>query len=80
MPFRAFSARVSSSTPLAMRFSVSHANLADVFRRRGETAFAKDALGKGKEIMWRMTALSPDNATWKQDLAWFEGQIAALEK
>jgi hypothetical protein len=28
--------------------------------------------------MARLTKLSPDNATWKQDLARFDGQIAAL--
>ncbi len=37
-------------------------------------------LAAGKAIMERMTKLSPDNATWKVDLAWFEGRIAALEK
>ena len=43
------------------------------------SAQAKDALNKGKEIMARMTALSPDNAQWRKDLGWFEEQIAALE-
>jgi hypothetical protein len=28
--------------------------------------------------MSRLTKLSPDNATWKNDLAWFDGQIAEL--
>jgi hypothetical protein len=59
--------------------AVSHAKLADIYRRQGETALAKDALGMGKAIMQRMTKLSPDNAEWKRDLAWFEGQIAALD-
>jgi hypothetical protein len=27
-----------------------------------------------------MTTLSPDNAVWKRDLAWFEGQIAELAR
>ncbi len=35
-------------------------------------------LGQGKTIMEAMTKLSPDNAGWKRDLAWFEGQIAAV--
>jgi len=26
-----------------------------------------------------LTKLSPDNAIWKKDLAWFDGQIAALD-
>ena len=29
--------------------------------------------------MVRMTSLSPDNAVWKDDLAWFDGQIAELD-
>ncbi len=28
--------------------------------------------------MVRMTVLSPDNAIWRRDLAWFDGQIAEL--
>jgi hypothetical protein len=28
--------------------------------------------------MARLTKLSPDNAQWRQDLAWFDGQIAEL--
>jgi hypothetical protein len=30
--------------------------------------------------MARMTSLSPDNAVWKRDLAWFDGQIAELAR
>jgi hypothetical protein len=30
--------------------------------------------------MARLTKLSPENATWKQDLAWFDGHIAELAK
>ena len=35
-------------------------------------------LADGRKIMERLTRLSPDNAQWKRDLAWFEEQIAAL--
>jgi hypothetical protein len=28
--------------------------------------------------MERMTKLAPGHAVWRRDLAWFEGQIAAL--
>jgi hypothetical protein len=28
--------------------------------------------------MVRLTALLPDNARWKKDLAWFEAQIAEI--
>jgi hypothetical protein len=30
--------------------------------------------------MVRMTSLSPDNAEWKRDLAWFDRQIAELAR
>ena len=30
--------------------------------------------------MVRLTALSPDNAGWKLDLDWFEGEIARLSQ
>ncbi len=59
---------------------MSHAKLAEFYAKTGEREKARAALGRGKAIMERMTKLSPDNAGWKRDLAWFEGQIAALEK
>jgi hypothetical protein len=30
--------------------------------------------------MQRLTKLSPDNAVWKKDLAWFDNQIAELDR
>ena len=30
--------------------------------------------------MQRLVGLAPDHAAFKRDLAWFEAQIAALEK
>ena len=36
------------------------------------------ALRQGKAIMDRLVKLSPDNASWKDDLDWFDQQIAAL--
>jgi hypothetical protein len=39
---------------------------------------ALDALRQGRAIMLQMTSLSPDNAVWKRDLAWFDEQIAEL--
>jgi len=46
----------------------------------GEKAKALDVLHRGQAIMVRMTTLSPDNAVWKSDLAWFDGQIAELTR
>jgi hypothetical protein len=59
--------------------AVSYSKLGDVYQRQAKKALAKDALGKGKAIMERITALSPDNAGWKRDLALFERQLIALE-
>jgi hypothetical protein len=39
---------------------------------------ARDFLWQGQAIMARLTKLSPDNATWKQELAWFDRKIAEL--
>jgi len=59
---------------------MSHGKLADAFRKRGEDAKTLDELRRGRAIMARMTTLSPDNAVWKRDLAWFDGQIAELTR
>jgi hypothetical protein len=42
------------------------------------SAKALDALRQGRIIMERLTKLSPENAVWTRDLAWFDGQIAEL--
>jgi integrase len=34
----------------------------------------------GRAIMVRLTPLSPDNAMWRRDLAWFDGQIVELTR
>jgi hypothetical protein len=39
-----------------------------------------EALRRRHAIMVRLTALSPDNATWKRDLDWFEAQIAQISQ
>jgi len=42
-----------------------------------------EALGayrRGLGIMQQLVKLAPDHAAFKRDLAWFERQIAALEK
>jgi hypothetical protein len=51
-----------------------------VHRHEGETPKALDLLRQGREIVARLTKLSPDNAEWKQDLAGFDAQISALEE
>jgi len=57
---------------------VSYANLASTFRKTSDNAKALDVLVKSRVIMERLAKLSPENATWKRDLAWLNGQIAEL--
>ncbi len=60
--------------------AVSHSKLASLLQKAGDRARALGAFREGRAIMARMVALSPDNAEWKRDLAWFEGQVAAWER
>jgi hypothetical protein len=57
---------------------VSLGKLGDVHKQLGDRAKAGDYLRQGQAILARLTKLSPDNAVWKSDLAWFDGQIAEL--
>jgi hypothetical protein len=49
-----------------------------VYRRSNDREKALAVLRQGKAIMDRLAKLSPDNAAWKRELAWFDQQIAAL--
>ena len=46
----------------------------------GKGGEALESLRLGHAIMVRLTALSPDNIQWKQDLDRFESQIAELSQ
>jgi len=59
---------------------VSYAKIGIVFQRTGNKTEALNALQEGHAIIERMTRLSPDNAQWKQDLDWFDKQIADANK
>jgi tetratricopeptide (TPR) repeat protein len=59
---------------LAMSFE----RLALMQKQCGDKAKALGFLRQGHAIMARLTKLSPDNAVWKNDLDWFEGQIKEL--
>jgi tetratricopeptide (TPR) repeat protein len=52
--------------------------LALMQKQCGDKAKARGFLRQGHAIMARLTKLSPDNAVWKNDLDWFEGQIKEL--
>ena len=59
---------------------MSHGHLADVYRRSNDPNNTLAALRQGQTVMKRVVKLSPDNAGWKDDLSWFDEQIAALTK
>src|ERR1019366_1692035 len=59
--------------------SVSYAKLADVYLKSQQATKDKEALAAGRDISASLVARFPDQATWKQDLAWFYAQIAALK-
>jgi hypothetical protein len=58
--------------------AVGYSKLADAHRQSGHQAKARDFLQQGHKIILRLTKLSPHNALWKRDLAWFDGQIKEL--
>jgi hypothetical protein len=41
---------------------------------------AREALATGRAIMAQLVAQFPGWSQWKQDLPWFDQQIAALKK
>jgi hypothetical protein len=59
--------------------SVSYAKLASTHLKLGETPEAVIELRKGREIVARLVTITPTNAQWNKDLAWFDGQITRLE-
>jgi MFS family permease len=63
-----------------LSLAVSYSKIAGLLRQQGDNAQALDSLKQGRAIIVRLTALSPTNATWKSDLAWFDRQIAALAR
>lgn len=48
--------------------------------RRGARDSALGAFRNGRDIIARLKAQALDNITLSKDLAWFDGQIAALER
>ena len=59
--------------------SLSYAHLASVYVAQKDLANARDALNAGRAIMTKLVAFSPDNADWKNNLAWFDEQLAAVK-
>ena len=59
---------------------MSYSKLADVHTKANQPTEARAALDAGRAIIAKLVADHPDFAQWKQDLAWFDAQIAALAK
>jgi hypothetical protein len=49
-------------------------------KEMGNRADASQSLRQSHAIVVRMTALSPDNVQWKQDLDWLASRIAELSQ
>lgn len=62
------------------RHALSYGRVADVEARQGERQRALDGFKRGRDIIAGLRKLSPDTATFPRDLAWFDRQVAALEK
>jgi hypothetical protein len=58
--------------------SLSYGRVAMVEARQGERDQALNGFRKGRDIVERLKAESPDDAQLPKDLAWFESQIRAL--
>jgi tetratricopeptide (TPR) repeat protein len=59
--------------------SVSYAKLAEAYGRAKQPSKAREALTAGRAIIARLVEQFPDWSRWKQDLSWFDTQIATLE-
>jgi hypothetical protein len=51
-----------------------------VLLKAGQTAEARAYLLAGRTIMAALVEKYSDRAQWKQDLAWFDEQLAALDQ
>jgi tetratricopeptide (TPR) repeat protein len=58
--------------------ALSYASFAKAYRRYDDNDKALEALRQGQAIMAHVVELSPENASWKRYLAWFDDQIATV--
>jgi tetratricopeptide (TPR) repeat protein len=68
-----------SNTLWQRDLAVSHSKLASIHERQSRIADALQELTKARDIMSALVAIAPSNVQWKNDLAWFERQIARLQ-
>jgi hypothetical protein len=55
-------------------------NFVDLYRRGADYVSKNSARGPSRAICRSSSAQAPDDATLTNDLAWFDGQIAALNR
>jgi hypothetical protein len=60
--------------------AVSYSGLADVYLESKQAPQAREALAAGRAVLAQLIAQHPDSSQWAPDLAWFDQQIAALNK
>ncbi len=59
---------------------MTYGRLAYAYWKAGQLAQAREQLTAGRTIIALLTEKYPDWSQWKKDLAWFDEQIAAIEK
>jgi hypothetical protein len=57
---------------------MAHVGVDNLTCERRQTSNPMFSMRQGQAIMARLTKLSPDNAVWKRDLAWFDRQLKEL--
>jgi tetratricopeptide (TPR) repeat protein len=59
------------------QLAISYSRLATAYRQHKDIAEMRKALDAGREIALRLVAAYPDAALYKEELAWFDREIAA---
>ena len=67
-----------SNTEWQRDLAISYGKLATVYEKEQRMAEALAAFRKAGDGMATLVAIAPGNAQWKNDLAWYEQQIAQL--
>ena len=59
------------------QLAISYSRLATAYKQQKDVAEMRKALDAGREIALRLVAAYPDAALYKEELAWFDREIAA---
>jgi eukaryotic-like serine/threonine-protein kinase len=68
-----------SNTEWQEDLASSYPQIVSLLLKLGDISQALIELHKGREIVAQLVTSAPDNAQWKADLAWFDGEIARIE-